>query len=338
MSGTTQADPQYTGPHQSFRCTADTKIEDWYQHDETENKDVKADNKTVWDAKYKHSSGFVRYKLNATPNAQGLTLANDAQARFDWQGLSTTLEFKGKDFTKEVDFGTHHFRSVFMNPYCRWKSNLSFRNNNLALGWVARYQDFMLRQALVVNGLNERGVKDGEAVEQRFGDVVVEQKAKFVRDQLSFEWYNKMNFSGQKHELWKLLLSWSNKEYGVALNASGEGTAIPRLTSYLRYRACNNLSLGAHYSYQHPKDETQKPDHSGKFGVKYTGDKSTTLRATVDHDLNNQINAVHRLSDSCTMNFTLEQNIRSYFKSDYKSSGGFMGYPFKYGLVFKLDG
>jgi len=326
------SDPKYTGPHQSMRCTADTKIDDWYNHDETENRDVKCDDKTTFDAKYKHSSGYVRYKLYAgypkVGDTVNMTLTDDSQARFTWRGITTTLEFKKKEFYKEVDFGTFHANNWFMNPYYRWQSETNFKNNSLALGWVLRHGDWMFRQQLRARDLRVNGD------EGKVGDVEYEQKGKYVRDQFALEFYNKANITKRTSDMWKMLFSWANKDYGAALNLTGENTNMPVPTLYLRYSACDNTSLGCQYSYD--KDQTDN-QHAFSFGAKYVGDKNTTVRASADHNLASKLFVSHRLNDSCTMNFTFGHNLWSW-TSDHKNTKGFLGYPWNYGLTFKLDG
>lgn len=325
------AGEQYSGPHQNMRCTADTKIDDWYMHDETENKDVKADDKTTFDAKYKHNTGYVRYKLYSSYPKVGdsahMTLTDDAQARFAWRGLTTTLEFKKDDFYKEVDFGTYAASNWFFNPYYRWASNRSFKNNSLALGFVTRMNDLMVRSQLVAKNLNEG--------EEKVGDVMYEEKGKYVRDQMTLEYYHLSNITQRTASIWKMLLQWSNKDYGATLNFEGKGLNMPKPKLALRYRACDNMSVGAHYTYDQDDKDRQ---HRGAVGVKYVGDKDTTIRATADCCMNSKLNVSHRLSSSCSMNFTFQHNLLSWTSADHTYKKGFLGYPFNYGLVFKLDG
>lgn len=131
-----------------------------------------------------------------------------------------------------------------------------------------------------------------------------------------------------------MLFQWSNKDYGTALNLTGKGSNMPVPTLYLRYSACDNTSLGCQYSYN--KDEADN-EHAFSFGAKYVGDKNTTVRASADHHLDSKLFVSHRLSDSCTMNFTFGHNLWSW-TSDNNNKKGFLGYPWNYGLTFKLDG
>lgn len=325
-------DPKYTGQHQSMRCTADSKISEWYSHDETENKDIKADGQTTWDAKYKHKSGYCRYKLMTSWPKEGesynMLLKDDAQARFEWQGMTTTLDWKKGDFSKEVDFGTYHSNSWFMNPYYRWESNRSFKKNSLSLGWVLRYGDWMLRQHFTAKEINE-------AEDKKVGDVMYFQKGKFVKDEFTLEWFNHANITQQSHERWKMLFSWANKDYGAALGLMGTHLNIPEPSLFLRYRACDHTSLGCHYTFDKTKPDTP---HHWHLGVKYVGDKDTTFRVTTNNDMDTKMMVTHRLSDSSTMNFTFGHNLRSWVDGSKAYSKGFLGYPFNYGLVFKLDG
>jgi len=238
-------DPKYTGPHQSMRCTADTKVDDWYSHDETENRDVKADNQTTWDAKYKHKSGYCRYKLMAScpveKGSHNLLLKDDSQARFEWQGMTTTLNWGKETFSKEVDFGTYHTNSWFMNPYYRWESNKGFQKNSLALGWILRYGDWMFRQHVTAKNINE-----GE--DKKVGDIEYSQKGKFVKDEFTVEWFNRANITKKTHVNSKALFSWANKDYGTALGLDAKELQMPITSLYLRYRSCDKMSLGCHYS------------------------------------------------------------------------------------------
>merc|ERR1719281_1278138 len=214
-----------------------------------------------------------------------------------------------------------------MNPYYRWSSARNFMNNSLALGWVTRYGEWMFRQQLVAKNLNE-------SADAKVGDVMFEQKAKYVRDQLTLESYHLTNVTTRAQQLWKLLMSWSNKDYGVALNLTGEELNVPKPTLYLRYRGCDKTSLGCQYTYD---NENKEMPHGFTMGVKYVGDKNTTVRATADCHMNSKLNVSHRLSDSCSMNFTFQHNLASW-TGDHAYKKGFLGYPFNYGLVFKLDG
>jgi len=331
MGGT---DPKYTGPHQSMKCTADSKIDDWYAHDETENKDVKADGCTTWDAKYKHKSGFVRYKLLASCPKDGetskLELKDESQARFEWQGMTTNIAWSRGVFSKEIDFGTYHSNNFFLNPYYRWESNKSFQKNSLALGWILRYGDWMFRQHVVANEINE-----GETT--KVGDITYFQKGKFVKDEFTFEWFNKANITNKSHERWKALLSWANKDYGVRLGLMGFQLEMPEPSLFLRYRACDKMSLGAHYTYD-TSDKHKEEPHHWHAGMKYVGDKDTTFRMTTNNHLMTKMMVTHRLTDSSTMNFTFGHNLRSWVDGSKAYSKGFLGYPWNYGLVFKIDG
>jgi len=132
-----------------------------------------------------------------------------------------------------------------------------------------------------------------------------------------------------------MLFSWSNKDYGTSLNLKGENANMPVPTLYLRYRACDNTSLGCQYSFD--KEQDAGKEHAFSFGVKYVGDKDTTVRASADCHMDSKLNVSHRLSDSCTMNFTFGHNLWSWTRG-HENNKQFLGYPWNYGLVFKLDG
>jgi len=323
-------DPKYTGPHQNMRCTADSKMGDWYSHDETENKDVKADGKTTMDAKWKHKSGYVRYKLYSSWPKVGenhnLEFTDDKQVRFEWQGLKTTMDFKKDVFSKEVDFGTFHSNSWFMNPYTRWESNTSFKDNSLAAGMVLRYGDWMFRQEVEAQQIHE-------AEDKLVGDVLYSQKGKFVKDEFTLEWTNRANITKMTHDRWKLLAHWANKDYGAVFGLTSKHREMPEPSLFLRYRACDKTSVGAHYTYMKTKAD---PNH-WHIGMKYVGDKNTTCRVMTNNELNCKMNVTHRLSDKNTMMFTFGHNLKSWVNGSKAYEKGFLGYPWSYGLVFKLE-
>jgi len=72
--------------------------------------------------------------------------------------------------------------------------------------------------------------------------------------------------------------------------------------------------------------------------MKYVGDKNTTIRTSTDHKMDSKVMVSHRLTDSCTMNATFGHNLKSWLDGTKAHSSGFLGYPWNYGLVFKLDG
>jgi len=111
---------------------------------------------------------------------------------------------------------------------------------------------------------------------------------------------------------------------------------MPKPTLYLRYRACGRTSLGCHYTFDKSKEATSP--HLWNLGMKYVGDKDTTLRVTANNDMDAKMMVSHRLTDSSTMNLTASHNLKSWVDGSKAHSKGFLGYPWNYGLVFKLDG
>jgi len=137
-----------------------------------------------------------------------LEFTDDKQVRFEWQGMKTTMDFKKDVFSKEVDFGTFHSNSWFMNPYTRWESNTKFKDNGMALGMILRYGDWMFRQEIEAKEIFE-------AEDKKVGDILYAQKGKFVKDEFTLEWTNRANITQRTHDRWKMLAQWANKDYGA---------------------------------------------------------------------------------------------------------------------------
>lgn len=94
----------------------------------------------------------------------------------------------------------------------------------------------------------------------------------------------------------------------------------------------DTLSLGAKYSCDIKKD---KP-HGFLSGLKWSPDKNTTVKYTMDCSLVNQIWLSHKLENGCKLNASFKSNMNQYGPSA-PAYNGFMGYPFNYGFVFKMD-
>jgi hypothetical protein len=56
------APAKYEGPHSRFSTSCDDKVGDWTKS-LLEDRNATADNAMVFDSKWKHSKGFVKYKL-----------------------------------------------------------------------------------------------------------------------------------------------------------------------------------------------------------------------------------------------------------------------------------
>jgi len=204
--------------------------------------------------------------------------------------------------------------------------------------------------------------------EKKVEQVHWETKGKYVRDEFSVDWYTLTNIKERKNDMYKLMLAWCDKTYGLGLGLEGAGKNTPLVNGYLRYRPCDKLSFGAKYVFKQTpavvkpaatgkKPETASTDtkqvntaespkiadpakieHKFTMGVKWTADKDTTVRSSIDCDLLYKMNVQHKLSDSTSVGLTTQTNLYQYFPNAPKYEGGRFGYPLNFGFVWKLDG
>lgn len=345
----------YQGPHSSFSVTHEPKIEDFYVNSQVEHLDHKNNDTTSVDAKFKHSKGFVRSKLHfstpydKTANEYRLNVNHDSQGRVDWNNMRTFFEFKGTTMRKEVDFGSHGFADnrLWINPYYGWNSNTDFSSNSLRVGGVFRYKELMWRAQVRLNKLLESG--------NTLGSVSVDQKGHFQKDEFNVQWFLAANASNQSVEKWNLLFGYENNRFGALAHASQDRAASTNLNcgSYLIYKHESALSAALKYTctttYSQKAEAkegqanteaagSQSYNHRVQAGIQYVADKDTTCRWTGDNNWMAHFHLNHRWNQNLNILLNFQTNLRCMINAQPLPSGrGYMGYPFNYGLVFKVN-
>jgi len=316
---------KYEGPHSGFRSTCDVKIEDWYLNDQTEHKDNKNDNKFTVDAKFKHSKGFVRTKLYCATDRDGdayqMKLSDDAIARIKWGEKDTHIEFKGGQFYYETDLGSKSLANgkLFVNPYVRWESERDFGKNSLRAGGVFRYSNLMLRAQLRLANL----LHDDR-------EVHLDAKSHFIKNEWSVETFKSVDLKNKALNSWKVLAGWQNNTYGALVHASDvKGTA--NAGAYLIYKHNKDLSLGTKYDHG---IKNRKPGFV--LGGQWLASKDTTIRKTLNAGLDMKTFLSHRLNSHSSLMCNFETNLKQ-FLPEAEAYKGYMGYPFKWGMVLKID-
>lgn len=327
---------KYEGYHSRFQTTCDEKIDDFYTNPEAEHRENKCDDVTSFDGKFKHAKGFMKLKLHLDTLKDGdsykVAVRDDAVSRFKWNNLHMHLEFKGNQVIKEVDFGSHSLMGgrLWSNPYVRWQMENDFTKNALHLGCVNRYNDLMVRSAIRLNGLMEN--------DKKLNSIAVDTNGHFQRKDFIFRWFNTFNVTKRVIENFKMLTGYENSNYGALAHYTKVPGKYHQCGSYLIYRHNNNLSFGSKYTYTEGdhKDAEKRP-HMVVAGMQYVADKNSTVRFTVDSEMKSVGHLSHKLNDSCTMLLNLSTNYRQFLPNATPYEKGYMGYPFNYGMVFKVN-
>jgi len=340
MSKTTDsAQTKYTGPHSGFQCSADIRIEDWYLNDELEHRDNKVDNACTVDGKFKHEKGFVRAKMIfETPKAENgesyqLSVRNDAMARIQWNQAQLHVEFKGKQLFKEVDFGSHSLANgkIWVNPCYRWESNTDFSKNSLRIGGVFRYNELMWRAQARFNGLLE-----GE--KSNLGSIALDQHGEIIKNEFRLKWFTAFNATKKTLESWNVLGGWQNANYGALLHVNKAGDNGLNCGGYMMYQHANNLKFAGKYTHIDGKVAAEAgKENNAIVGMSYVADKETSIRATADMCLNVQSHVTHKLNNNLSLMFNFNSNLKQFLPSPKAPMNGYMGYPFKFGLVMKVN-
>jgi len=340
----TDAKPaKYEGPHAGFRSSCDDKVNDWTKS-LVEDRNCTADNASVFDSKWKHSKGFVKYKLVSTnpasdDNSYAVQLAHEATLRVNNGDISMHSEIKGRTYNKHVDFGSKGMMDgkLWLNPFFSFDSDRSLGDRKWTLGGVWRMKGLLWRMQAQLSG----AVKDVTTN--------VAHRGEYLHEHWAFRWAHGHKVGNSSPDYLKAALGYTNDTFGataeVGHRSKGElakedapwmhpaKAARARYVSLWGHYNCGNAWTFAARAEADPKDVKE-----GEFtgGVQYKLDKNTSMMGKLDLGLENTWYMSHKLNANSTIMFTTSMNLAD-FGSTSQDKEGYMGYPFVYGMKLKYE-
>ena len=348
----TDAKPaKYEGPHAGFRSSCDDKVNDWTKS-LVEDRNCTADNASVFDSKWKHSKGFVKYKLVATNPASGDSYAvqfdHEATLRANNGDISMHSEIKKATFNKHVDFGAKGMMDgkLWLNPYFSFDSDRSLQNRSWTLGGVWRMQGLLWR-------MQAQASKNflGNFSPRLQLQITVAHRGEYLHDHWAFRWAHAKKVGNTNPDYLKAAVGYTNDTFGATLEAghrsAGELPKADKVSAWMHpAKAARQryISLWGHYNCgsawtfagrveADPKD-FRAADAVG--GALYKLDKDTSVMTKFNCQLENTWYASHKLNANATMMFTTSFNLEDFAQTSPKQEG-YMGYPFVYGMKLKYD-
>jgi len=341
------APSKYSGPHSRFSSACDGKVDDWWDLDAIEGRDVSANDKWVWDTKWKHSAGFVKYKLMMAnpqtnkgaegPAQYGCQYSDEATLRQTTKGHTMNWECKGENISSVWDMGSHAVgdAGVWVNPFIGFNHNRQLKARSWVGGLVGRWQGLMWRGQLQFSGLCEK-VPAGMTW-------TVAQRGEYVHDAFSFRWNSQYDHAAGSMGWGRMMLGYNAKPWGVWLEGgrlAADAKNPDKVRDHVALSGSYNCSdcgveLAAKVTVP-TSNPTDTSKMTGLAGVNWTLDKDMKMMWRADQCGELTMNTSHKWNSNATMFFTFATNIKNWNQGEARKNG-YMGLPFNCGAKLKYE-
>lgn len=337
---------KYSGPHSRFSTACDGNVADWWDLDVLEGRDVKADGKWVWDTKWKHSQGYVKYKLVATtpqtnvgaegPAEFGMKYDDEATLRFNNGNRSVNMEYKGDSINTVWDSGSHGLLDgqLWLNGFIGFAHNRKMTDRAWTGGFVSRWNGLMSRVQLRMAGLCEK-VEKGLTWK-------LATRNEYVHDAFSLRHVSEWDQSIKAHSYMRVMAGYNAKPWGAWIEG-GRLAANEKQKDLVRDHvavsgsydcADSGVNMAAKVTVPVQNFDTSKV--TGCVGLNWTMDPEMKGMVKVDHAGDVTLHYSHKMNKNSTVFFTWVSNAKNWGNGTARK-GGYMGYPFNLGFKLKYE-